>query len=115
MKGRAHPHLAFEINSSPMFLFHNLPAIERPRPVPSPCGLVVNPGWNTFAIMSGPIPSPVSEMERVCFAVFTSSNVDSPFPTNRLCRVDQYVQENSIEHLFIACVGGKRAQVHLRT
>jgi len=34
--------------------------IERPRPVPSPVGLVVKNGWNSFSRCSGAMPVPLS-------------------------------------------------------
>jgi hypothetical protein len=36
--------------------------IERPRPVPSPVGLVVKKGWNSLSRNSGAIPMPLSRM-----------------------------------------------------
>src|SRR5207237_5972061 len=34
--------------------------IDRPSPVPSPVGLVVKKGWNSFSRASGPMPVPLS-------------------------------------------------------
>jgi hypothetical protein len=51
---------SLDLNGSPMLLHDDIVAEERPRPVPSPAGLVVKKGLNIFSFTLRGIPVPLS-------------------------------------------------------
>src|SRR5215831_10029710 len=64
--------------------------IERPRPVPSPVGLVVKNGWNSLSRCSGAMPAPLSRtristaLPRARVVTFSTGRNESPASQLRL-------------------------------
>jgi hypothetical protein len=70
---------ALHLDGPAMLLGHDVKLIERPRPVPSPVGLVVKNGWNSLSRMSAGMPAPLPtcpcERPRIEFQALARSRV----------------------------------------